>query len=63
MAISDRLLAATRAMPDFVFSQNRAIANAGAAVERDRRASDLRTTDEPVDLESVIKRLSSDVVV
>lgn len=57
MAISDlshRLQSMSRAMPGLVLSQHRAIANAAAAVERDRRAAALRTTDEPADLAAVM---------
>ena len=66
MAISDlshRLQSMSRAMPGFVFSQNRAIANASASVERDRRAAAERAAAEaPGDLESVIRTLAGDVV-
>ena len=63
MAISNPLRAVTKAVPEFVFSQNRAIANAGAAVELGRRAAAERAAAEaPGDLESVIERLSRDVV-
>ena len=63
MAMSNPLRVVTRAVPQFVFSQNRAIANAGASVERDRRAAAERAAAEaPGDLESVIERLSGDVV-
>lgn len=37
-----------------LLSQHRAIANAAAAVERDRRAAALRTADESADLEAVM---------
>ena len=60
MAISEL----SRRLQSFVFSQNRAIATAGASVERDRRAAAGRAAAEaPGDLESVIRTLSADVVV
>jgi hypothetical protein len=50
-------------MPGLVLSQNRAIANAGASVARDRRAAAERAAAEGAgDLESVLRTLSGDVV-
>jgi hypothetical protein len=60
--VSDRFRTVSRAMPDWGFSGNRAIANAGAAVDRDRRAAAKRAAAErSEDLDAVIRTLSGDV--
>lgn len=51
-------------LPELVLSQRRALANAGAAVERDRRAAAGRETAARAgDLASVIGLLAADAVV
>lgn len=59
--VSDRFRTMSRAMPDFVIFGNRAIANAGAAVDRDRRAAAEREAAErSVDFDAVRQLLSDD---
>ncbi len=64
MVLSDltgRLRSMSNAMPELVISQRRAVANASAAVERDRRAAAERSAAErSADLDSVRAFLTSD---
>ena len=61
--LSARFRSMTGAMPELMFSQNRALANAGAAVERDRRAAAERAAAEGADDFEVVQRLLAGNVV
>jgi hypothetical protein len=59
--LRDPLRAMRSGLPELMLSQRRALANAGAAVQRDRRAAAERETAERAgDLASVIGLLAAD---